>query len=804
MLKKLLAAVGTIALALGLVALAVAPASAHTFKVNATCQTGVSVNLSNYNAGQSNTVKVVVDGATKTDQSFGDSFVKSYPFAGGQASYTYQVVVHAWDDQKYSFDTGVVTVSGCETAITAAKPGSTDAVCVSAGTVGGGGYTIPTAQVGVQYQRFDAVSNSWIAVGSGTYAASVGSVIKIRAVATGGYKLTGTTSWTFTICAPEASSCVVPTAPTVSYAICTTTPGSATIAHYTVPTASTGLAYYLQGSSTPLKAGTVTVTTFPTTVVIVAKATNGYTFPAKTVTSWTFTFTSAGDCLGNSIAVVPSFTPAVCTTTPGQSTDNSYTIFATTGAHFQVKIGSAAFVDTLPGTYSLGTGAASVTIVALPDAHYQLNGQTSFSHDFSAAPDCLKTVVPIATSTAAVCDTAHPGPQASGSYTLTAVTGVIYTVSLNGAAAQVVGAGTHPVSNGDDVVIKAAADTAGGYRVDGSPSWHFTYPSAGAGDCLDTTTTGTVTFAESTCDVDHPGTQTAGSYTIVAAAHVSYQVSVSSIGNGVYKPVTAGTHPAQPGDVVTVLVVPDAGYKIAPPIVAADFTHTFLASNQCLKDTKAVEPAATSEVCFSDGTSTSHLDGSITIPNTEGVQYFIDGTAHAAGVVTLPVGTYQVTAAAKTGYQLAADYPADGWPEVLASDDTCGQLVTHPLVDPAATQVQLQCFAAGSYTLGNDLSDPAAIIWTVNGSTVAQGTYKISAPGTVTVHAEANGPTYGLEQGATQDWTFNFATPTTCDLKTLALTGSSPTGWIVLGYILLISGLVLVAIRHARRRGTQG
>jgi hypothetical protein len=557
MLKKLLAAVGALALTVGLVTLVSAPADAHTPTISASCQAGVSVNLTNYNAGQANTVKVVVDGVTKTDQNFGSSFVQTYPFSGGQVSHTYQVVVHAWDDQKYSVDTGVVTVGGCETAIMPAKPSKTDAVCVSAGTVDGGGYTIPAAQTGVQYQRFDAVSNSWISVGAGTYAASAGSVIKIRAIATAGYKLTGTTSWTFEICAPDAASCVVPIAPTASYSICTTTPGSATVASYTIPTPATGSALFLQGSSTALKPGTVTVTTFPTTIVIVAKASNGYTFPAKTTTTWTFTFTSAGDCLGNSVAVAPTFTPAVCTATPGQSTDNSYTIHATTGAHFQVKIGTGVFTDVLPGTYSLGTGATSVTIVALPDAHYQLSGQTTFSYDFPAAPACLKTVVPNAGSTSAICDAAHPGQQTSGSYTLDAVTGVIYTVSTDGGSYQVTTAGTHQVANGTDIKVIASGDTAHGYRVDGSPSWHFTF--ASAGDCLVPTTAGSVSFTDAICDAAHPGTSTPGSFTIVAAAHVSYQVSVSSIDNGVYKPVTAGIHTAAASDVVTVLAVADAG-----------------------------------------------------------------------------------------------------------------------------------------------------------------------------------------------------------------------------------------------------
>jgi hypothetical protein len=619
MFKKLLAAVGVLTLTAGLVALVSAPAEAHTPTITASCQAGLSVHLVDYSdfATEPNTIKVVVDGVTKTDGPFGGSFDQTYPFAGGQESYTYQILVHAADNQQYTFDTGVVSVTDCATAISPAAASKTDAACVSAGTVGGGGYTIPSAQTGVLYERLDSVSTEWVAIGEGTYPASVGSVVAIRAVAASGYKLTGTTAWTFQIGAPAAADCVVPATPTAAYSVCTATPGSATAASYTVPTSSTGYTF-----SKP--EGTVIVTTFPMAVTVTATAAAGYIFPVGTTASWTFTFTSPGDCLGDSVAVAPIFTPTVCSATPGLSTDNTYTIFPTTGAHFQVKFGTGAFVDVLPGTYSAGSDASSILIQALPDLHFQLSGQTTFSHDFAAA-------------------------------------------------------------------------------------------------------------------------------------------------------------------------------------------------GSCIQDAKWVEPVATSESCVLDGSadgglgqlggsvSSHHLTPSfITIPATTGVKYSIDGVVHAAGDVVLAAGTYTVTAEALTGYQLAADYPVGGWREVLVSAAPCGDLPTHPLVDPSVTQVQLQCFSGGSYTLSNDLNDPAAITWTVNGSTVAQGTYKVAAAGTVTVHAAANGPTYGLEQGATQDWTLTFSAPANCDLKTLALTGSAPIGWIVLGYLMLISGLVLVAIRHARRRPTQG
>jgi hypothetical protein len=117
-LKKLLAALGTLALVLGLVALVAGPASAHNHTVSASCEAGVSVDLNYYATGdptKHNTVEVWIDGVVVTDNSnFGASFSQTYPFSTGQASHTYRVLVYAYDNNAaYGFDTGVVTVSGC-------------------------------------------------------------------------------------------------------------------------------------------------------------------------------------------------------------------------------------------------------------------------------------------------------------------------------------------------------------------------------------------------------------------------------------------------------------------------------------------------------------------------------------------------------------------------------------------------------------------------------------------------------------------------------------------------------------------
>lgn len=610
MLKKLLAALGTLALVAGLVALVAGPASAHNHTVSASCAAGVSVDLTYYATGDAtkhNTVSVWIDGVQVTDNpSFGGSFSQVYPFSTGQASHSYRVKVTAYDDAQYSFDTGVVTVSGCETEVTPAAATSTDPYCTAAGAVGGGGYTIPTQQSGVQYQLWNAGTSTWSNVGAGTYGANPGALIKIKAIPTTGYKFKQgvATSWTFTLSSPDASKCLVPVAPTHDASECTATPGSSTTATYTIPNAPAGYSYFLQGSGTPLSAGAVEVTTFPTTIVIVAIADSGYTFPSGTTSTWTFTFSSPGDChLDVTPAAVVS-NPAECTA-PGVSSDNGFTITATPGVIYHLANDATPLA---PGFHSLGSVAGSVEIQASAEAHYVLTGTIDWKFDFVAAQECL---------------------------------------------------------------------------------------------------------------------------------------------------------------------------------IKADF----------------IVPTTTSQSCSAADVLTP---ASITIPSiadTPHVTYFIDGIAAAPGIHVLKPKAYLVSVEAEPGYFLQG-YNGP-WTDVLGSAEPCGDLITHPLVDPSAVQVQMACFGDGSYTLSNNLSDAAALVWTVNGATRSQGTYNVSNPGAVVVHAAVSGPSYGLEDGATVDWTFHFVRPTRCDLTTLALTGSTPTGWIVLGYLLLVSGLTLAAVRFARRRPSE-
>ena len=727
MLKKLLAAVGAVALVLGLVALVAGPASAHTPVVTASCTT-LNVSLTNYqpetNVTNPNHVTVWTDGTKVDDKAFTGSFTGTYAFTLPQATHSYEVKVFAWDDPSgtkgWSVDkTG--TVTNCTQSVSVVTaPTQYNPYCTGAGVVSGGGYTIPTKETGITFQ----VGGKNVAAGPHDLAA--GASVTIDAVADTGYTVTGTHSWTFTLTNPDASKCLVPAAPTLDSSACsTTTAGSHTTGHYTIPATTSGVRYTL-GDGTPLTGGTsYDVTAFPSTVEIVAVLATGYSVPSGTQLTWTFHYDSPGSCFFTAIVVQPTVTQAHC-------------------------------------------------------------------------------------------DTTQPGVTTGGSYTLNAVTGLDYRVTLNGSTTTVKGGGTFSTTPGDVVDVVAIAES--GYQLSGAITG-FPVTFTAAATCLVPVISAPPTYIDPVCDAHHLGAQTQGSYTLVATEHISYQVSVNK---GAYVSVAAGSHDASPGDVVVIKVVPDTGYVVEPVPAADTLTFTFTSPGDCLTTVSAVRPAVTSQSCVPAGSAGTDgqlpsaaptdvlTDAFITIPNTVGVQYYIDTVAYnfsdyaPTGNAVLQPGIYQVTAAAKTGYTLDPSYPVSGWTETLTSASPCGDLVTHPLVQPTASQVQLACFAGGSYTLANDLNDPAAVTWSVNGATVAPGTYKVSGATVVKIHAEANGPNYGLESGAQQDWTFAFASPSSCDLTTLAFTGSSPTGGIALGYLLLVSGLALLALRFVRRRGEPG
>lgn len=964
MLKKLLAGLSALVLSLGMIALVAGPASAHTPDLTPTC-TALDVELTNYatSSQHSNTVEVWIDGTQVTNTTFQGSFSHNYPFTSGPDTHTYRVKVVAWDDSKYNFDTGTTTISNCAPDDTSKKitlchatgsnsnpysvttdsvnaiinhsghgahpndiippftytlhgvPGSyagqnwttvnqlyynngcnavnvtptavtfTDAVCVAAGQYGSGSFTISSVPTGVQYQYRTTSSGAWTNVGAGTTSVTAGLTVSVQAIALAGYNITGTHSWSHTITHPTASKCVVPVAPTLTQSLCTT-PGNSSPAGYSIPS-STTIQYQIKvGSSwNNLTSGSHTISSFPTTVVIRAVAMGTNVIVPGSTTQWTFTFSSPGDCKVTVTPTVATFHDAVCTG-PGTSDSNTYTIPVTTGVKYQVKIGTGSWNDVSDGTYNVGAVTISIQAVAL--SGYTLSGATSWNHSFSDAGLCLVSteVTTIPTFIDAVCT--GPGTLSDSSYTLTAVTGVDYQVSLDNSTFNPASAGQHFVSAGQHVWITASAQA--GYTLVGPVAWDHAFP---APDCTVTAVPADPGHADQSCIVgqDGNGSFVSGYITIPNSTGVQYYINGSSVsagnvleapgdytvtatalsgytldsypadgwpehiasalpcgdvtpveptvadeictpnvdGHGVFTPgyitipstvgvnyylnsvlTAAGQYPESPGDyTVTFTAIPN--YTLAGSYPADGWVETIKAADDC-GNVYPVEPTVVDQSCVVDiDTNVGTLiTGYIDIPSTVGVNYYINGVLAAAGHNELAPGDYTVTFAAIADYTLAGDFPADGWTETIRAAKLCGDLVTDASVFPIVTSTQGGCTTDGSYTLSNDLIEGApglpasagAVIFTVDGSPVAAGTYHVTAPQTVHVHAEPNAPAFTFDDPNQQkDWTLVFAASTTCDLKTLALTGSDPTGGMLLAYFLVLAGLGIVTVRAVRRHG---
>jgi large repetitive protein len=116
-------------------------ASAHNHDVTATCTGGLSVSLSNYASGGTNTLNVWIDGSliVGPDYSFGTSYSHTFPWSQ-TSSHTWEVKVHAYDSQTYSFDqTG--TVAACKAHLNLVK-------LVSGGTASATSWTLSASAAG--------------------------------------------------------------------------------------------------------------------------------------------------------------------------------------------------------------------------------------------------------------------------------------------------------------------------------------------------------------------------------------------------------------------------------------------------------------------------------------------------------------------------------------------------------------------------------------------------------------------------------------------------------------------------------
>jgi uncharacterized repeat protein (TIGR01451 family) len=252
--------------------------------------------------------------------------------------------------------------------------------------------------------------------------------------------------------------------------------------------------------------------------------------------------------------VAPTMTQSTCVrfapTTP------SYVVPTTTGVVYSdgaTVLTQGATVPAVAGTTVTVTAAAAPGYVLSPGA------TTSFPLVFTAAPNCTTSVTGLAPTL--VQSTCAGGAPTTPTYTVNAVTGVIYKV------AGVVQTGTNNGVAGTTMVLDVVADTANGYVLAGASPTSFNMVFAAAPNCavpLTPASTVAPTVTQSQCS---NGAATTPSYTVPTTTGV------------VYTPATGGT--ATPGSTVTVTAAAAPGYILSGPV---SFPLVFAAAPACAEN----------------------------------------------------------------------------------------------------------------------------------------------------------------------------------------------------------------------------
>jgi hypothetical protein len=747
--KKLLAGITSIVIALGLIATTAVPAQAHTPTVTSTCG-ALTVDLKYYapSSTNTNTVTVWIDNVVQVDTTFQATYNAVYNFANSTTVHTWRVKVFAFDNSAFSFDT-----SGSSTpCVLATAPTLSPPACTGPGTSSTGTYAIPVT-AGVTYQ-VKLGSGDFADASAGNYDVTVGTIVRIRAFALDGYTLSGTSQWG-PVTYSGVGDCRVPTvpaAPAFAPASCTG-PGTYGTGSYTIPT-TVGITYQTKfsvgGGYADSAAGTFPVNV-GTIVYVKAVAVAGYSL-AGTSTWGAFSFDSPGACLVTAIPTEPAFVDATCTG-PGTYSQGSFSIPSVAGVQYQLSVNGGAYGDIAPGTYPVAVGA-TVAVRAVPLAGYTLSGLTEWSHSYGSPGACLEQAFPTAPAYApGICS--GPGTFFPGSYTIPTVPGVQYQVDLDGTGYNDVSGGVHPVGVGTVVTIRAVAQT--GYTLSGATAWP-PVTIASSGDCLVDVTTTAPSFAPAVCTA--PGSHSQGKFTIPAVPGVQYRVDIDGAG---FNDIGAGSYPVALGTVVTITAVPLFGYTL---LGATSWDpYSFASPGECLVEVVTADPTFADSVCRAAGDPT---EATYTIVGADHITYWVSIDGHTE--VLTPGGTYVIASGSTVDIRAVADpgyvidqSDAGPWAHSYAPADDCIVEVT-PTPPSAADE---SCDEQFGELIAGFVTIPSTehVAYFIDGDPVSAGDHD-RTPGDYVVTAQPeNG--YALSGYPADGWTLTIATEEQCgDLDT--------------------------------------
>ena len=548
----------------------------------------------------------------------------------------------------------------------------------------------------------------------------------------------------------------------------------------------TGVVYTLTAGNGKSGAWEVTATPAP-----------NYFFSGSQVVKFDGNLGTRTDCTQ---AVEPKFSPAQCNTTTGVVAA-AYVVIPTTTPNVTYRVDGT--IRAAGERVDLDLGPHTVTAEAKNG--YTLTGQASFPFTVTSVEPCddpVEYVAPVVTDE--ICDK-PTGDIQPASIVFEDVEFLTYY--LDGAKITFA-----PGQTSKSVVVAAGAHTItvktdAGYYISGTnllteKDYPITISTPDA--CDDPVKYVEPDVTDQVCDTVAGGAADGTvTFRLADLEHLTYEFdgTVVDAANLVF-PRAAGDY--------QLVVTAEPGYYIAGGGTTATYTITVADPGTTCDEITHIptDPYGSPEVCVADSPTGEKENGTITIVRAENVTWQIsndlDGVKHpvdtsGAGplyVFSYPAGDYTVWATPAPGYLITKASFAVNVAEPLlpCSFDTLpdplptGASWTHQVCSPGgliAPTITVEPIAGVSYFIDGT-------VVTQRTTTVALGAHKITAV-----------PDHPDNTVTTTEWNpILLAAPSALcgDLTTLAFTGGTAGGWLLLAFVLVQLGFVLVAIRFVTVR----
>jgi hypothetical protein len=402
-----------------------------------------------------------------------------------------------------------------------------------------------------------------------------------------------------------------------------------------------------------------------------------------------------------------------------------------------------------------------------------------------------------------------------GSITPVATTGVVYELWDATKTTKLIAdfsANSGPLANGTYFVkVLPASDD---YTVSEANTWLQRVVGAYPGECAPTDVSGDATVQNQTCD-ESDYTLVDGSITPVATTGVVYELWDATKTTKLIADFSANSGPLANGTYFVKVLPASDDYTVSEANtwlerVVGAYGGECLGEIETLGDPYVTQECVPNENLELPGTWLATL----TIVATDHVQYRVyfhngigwdDQGIWPAGVYEagpsgdIPYGTkVKVVAEAVGNYVLTAD--PNEWEFEFTQPSRC-QLPDLGTVTPVVTFAQT-CSAGATYTLAIEGGEAGTVLFSVNGgpTTTTLGTFSVASPSSIVIVATP-GPDSGFsgDEDAEITFTKEFPALETCDLTTLALTGSGDTGAPALTISALLGLLGAALVRSAAR-----